>query len=75
MRRAVAEFAAAHLSGPQVCVGLSGGPDSLALTAAAVGAGLDVTALLLQCNKAVARAQLEKAAGMGAAASLVIAAA
>ena len=47
MRRAVAEFAAAHLSGPQVCVGLSGGPDSLALTAAAVGAGLDVTALIV----------------------------
>ncbi|MBR7193973.1 tRNA lysidine(34) synthetase TilS [Gordonia sp. SCSIO 19800] len=47
VRRAVAEFAAAHLSGPQVCVGLSGGPDSLALTAAAVGAGLDVTALIV----------------------------
>ncbi len=47
MRRAVAEFAAAHRVGPEVCVGLSGGPDSLALTAAAVGAGLDVTALIV----------------------------
>lgn len=47
VRRAVAEFAAAHRVGPEVCVGLSGGPDSLALTAAAVGAGLDVTALIV----------------------------
>ncbi|MGF0326724.1 tRNA lysidine(34) synthetase TilS [Gordonia hongkongensis] len=47
MRRAVADFAAAHLAGPDVCVGLSGGADSLALTAGAVGAGLDVTALIV----------------------------
>ncbi|WP_439029990.1 tRNA lysidine(34) synthetase TilS [Gordonia terrae] len=45
--RAVAEFAAVHLDGPRVCVALSGGADSLALTAAALGAGLDVTALVV----------------------------
>ncbi len=48
--RAVADFAAACLDdGPAtpVCVGLSGGPDSLALTACAVRAGLDVTALVV----------------------------
>ncbi|WP_167383385.1 tRNA lysidine(34) synthetase TilS [Gordonia lacunae] len=47
VRRAVADFAAAHRLGTEVCVALSGGPDSLALTAAAVGAGLDVTALVV----------------------------
>ncbi|MBY4573473.1 tRNA lysidine(34) synthetase TilS [Gordonia paraffinivorans] len=49
MTRAVADFAATHLDGPAtpVCVGLSGGPDSLALTACAVRAGLDVTALVV----------------------------
>ncbi len=47
--RAVADFAATHLDGPAtpVCVGLSGGPDSLALAACAVRAGLDVTALVV----------------------------
>ena len=49
MTRAVADFAATHLDGPAtpVCVGLSGGPDSLALAACAVRAGLDVTALVV----------------------------
>lgn len=48
LRSAVATFAAAHLDDArEVCVGLSGGPDSLALTAAAVNAGLDVRALVV----------------------------
>lgn len=45
--RAVKAFAEEHLTGPPVCVGLSGGPDSTALTAAAVRAGLDVRALIV----------------------------
>ncbi|PXW35509.1 UNVERIFIED_CONTAM: tRNA(Ile)-lysidine synthase [Williamsia faeni] len=45
--RAVKAFAGEHLDDPQVCVGLSGGPDSTALTAAAVRAGLDVRALIV----------------------------
>ncbi|GAA3954972.1 tRNA lysidine(34) synthetase TilS [Gordonia caeni] len=44
---AVRGFASTRLSGPAVCVGLSGGADSLALTAAAVRAGLQVTALVV----------------------------
>jgi tRNA(Ile)-lysidine synthase len=48
LRRAVADFAAAHLDGArEVCVGLSGGPDSLALTAAALDSGLAVRALIV----------------------------
>ncbi|MFI8772275.1 tRNA lysidine(34) synthetase TilS [Gordonia sp. NPDC062954] len=46
--RAVAEFAAAYPGvGDEVCVGLSGGPDSLALLACAVRAGLRVRALVV----------------------------
>ena len=46
--RAVADFVAGHLPGVEhVCVGLSGGPDSLALTAAALRAGLTVRALIV----------------------------
>ncbi|AZZ80996.1 tRNA lysidine(34) synthetase TilS [Gordonia alkanivorans] len=47
--RVVADFATTVLDDPHasVCVGLSGGADSLALTAAAVRAGLDVTALVV----------------------------
>lgn len=56
--RAVADFAAEFLDTkpvgvsddpdrPEVCVGLSGGPDSLALTAGAVRAGLRVRALVV----------------------------
>lgn len=44
---AVKDFAERHLADPDVCVGLSGGADSLALTAAAVGAGLHVRALIV----------------------------
>jgi len=71
VRRAVAEFAAAHLDGSQVCVGLSGGPDSLALTAAAVRSGLEVTALIvdhgLQSGSSrVAAEASEAAAALGA---------
>lgn len=46
--RAVSWFAGRYLApGAPVCVALSGGPDSLALTAAAVRAGLDVHALVV----------------------------
>ncbi|MDJ0452457.1 tRNA lysidine(34) synthetase TilS [Gordonia amicalis] len=71
--RVVAEFATTWLDGPRssVCVGLSGGADSLALTATAVGAGLDVTALVvdhgLQKGSAgVAARAAETARGLGA---------
>lgn len=47
MTRAVVAFATDHLRTDDVCVGLSGGPDSLALTAAAVHAGLSVRALVV----------------------------
>ena len=39
---AVASFAHDHLDGTAVCVGLSGGADSLALTAARLQAMLDL---------------------------------
>ncbi|MDH3046227.1 tRNA lysidine(34) synthetase TilS [Gordonia alkanivorans] len=47
--RVVADFATTVLDDARasVCVGLSGGADSLALTATAVRAGLDVTALVV----------------------------
>lgn len=46
--RAVTQFTANHLApGADVCVGLSGGPDSLALTACAIRAGLSVRALVV----------------------------
>ncbi|MFT4088924.1 MAG: ATP-binding protein, partial [Gordonia sp. (in: high G+C Gram-positive bacteria)] len=44
---AVTAFAGRYLDGPRVCVALSGGADSLALTAAARRAGLEVTALVV----------------------------
>ena len=45
---AIAAFVDRHLEGrSEVCVGLSGGPDSLALTAGAVRAGLSVRALIV----------------------------
>ncbi|GAA3033693.1 tRNA lysidine(34) synthetase TilS [Gordonia defluvii] len=44
---AVRSFAQRHFVGRDACVALSGGPDSLALTAAAVRAGLDVEALIV----------------------------
>lgn len=73
---AVRRFAAAHLIGPQVCVGLSGGADSLALTAAAVRAGLQVTALVVDhrlqdCSAQVAAAAAETARGLGAQARVI----
>ncbi|GAB19199.1 tRNA(Ile)-lysidine synthase [Gordonia effusa NBRC 100432] len=45
--KAVADFAAEYLPDRRVCVALSGGPDSLALTAGAVAAGLAVHALVV----------------------------
>ncbi len=48
LTRAVAEFVGAHPAvGTDVCVGLSGGPDSLALVACALRAGLSVQALIV----------------------------
>ncbi|GEE00009.1 tRNA(Ile)-lysidine synthase [Gordonia spumicola] len=44
---AVRAFSAAHLTPGPVCVALSGGADSLALTAGAVRAGLDVHAIVV----------------------------
>lgn len=75
--RAVAEFATAHLAGgTQVCVGLSGGPDSLALTAAALRAGLTVRALIVDhalqpTSAAVAADAARTAAGLGASAQVL----
>ncbi len=68
---AVRDFADRHLSGPDVCVGLSGGADSLALTAAAVAAGLRVRAFVvdhrLQPDSATVAATAARAAeGLGA---------
>lgn len=70
LRRTVAGFAAAELSGTRSwCVALSGGPDSLALTAAAAGV-LPTTALIvdhgLQPGSAdVAEAARERAEALG----------
>lgn len=75
--RAVTDFAAEYLPDAEhVCVGLSGGPDSLALTAAAVRAGLRVTALVvdhgLQANSAdVASTAAATARALGAAAVIL----
>lgn len=73
---AVRSFAAKHLHIDQVCVGLSGGADSLALTAASVRAGLNVHAIVvdhrLQDGSAqVARDAAETACGLGATAEVV----
>ncbi|RPA57024.1 tRNA lysidine(34) synthetase TilS [Gordonia oryzae] len=75
--RAVERFGADHLgSHRQVCVGLSGGPDSLALTAAAVRAGFEVRALVidhrLQRGSAhIADAAAEAARRLGARAQVI----
>ncbi|MFW0788501.1 tRNA lysidine(34) synthetase TilS [Gordonia sp. CPCC 205333] len=45
--RAVADFATKYVPDGRACVALSGGPDSLALTAGAVAAGLEVHALVV----------------------------
>ncbi|MBT0566150.1 tRNA lysidine(34) synthetase TilS [Williamsia sp. CHRR-6] len=77
MITAVRGFAAAHLDGARsVCVALSGGADSLALTAAAVGARLDVHAVVidhgLQDNSAtVADTAADHARELGATARVV----
>jgi len=47
LSRRAAEFVAEFDLGDRVCVGLSGGADSLALTAACLGAGLDVHAVVV----------------------------
>ncbi|MBJ7287613.1 tRNA lysidine(34) synthetase TilS, partial [Williamsia sp.] len=74
--RAVRTFADGHLDGPEVCVGLSGGADSLALTAGAVHAGLSVTALVVDHDlqagsEAVARTAAAHARALGASATVV----
>ncbi|MED5802632.1 tRNA lysidine(34) synthetase TilS [Gordonia sp. Z-3] len=75
--RAVAEFAAAYPGvGDEVCVGLSGGPDSLALMACAVRAGLRVRALVvdhgLQAGSdAVASEAVDAARRLGAEATVL----
>ncbi len=74
--RAVSTFAEEQLLGPDVCVGLSGGADSLALTAGAVHAGLSVTAVVidhgLQPDSAVvARTAAAHAEALGAASTVV----
>ncbi|MEE3853260.1 tRNA lysidine(34) synthetase TilS [Gordonia sp. LSe1-13] len=70
--RAVTEFAAHHPDlGREVCVGLSGGPDSLALLACALRAGLHVRALVVDHglqpgSNAVASAAADAALALGA---------
>nr|WP_212763431.1 tRNA lysidine(34) synthetase TilS [Gordonia araii] len=72
MTAAVAAFADRYLEGRRsVCVALSGGPDSLALTAAAVCTDLNVTALIVDHglqprSSAVAREAADAAEGLGA---------
>ena len=73
---AVASFAHHHLDGTAVCVGLSGGADSLALTAAAVRAGLQVHALVVdhrlqEGSAAVADEAAQSARAMGAQATVL----
>ncbi|MDY6808194.1 MAG: tRNA lysidine(34) synthetase TilS [Actinomycetota bacterium] len=75
--RAITEFAAAHPAvGGAVCVGLSGGPDSLALVACAVRAGLRVHALVVdhglqRGSDAVAVEAADAARGLGAKATVL----
>ncbi|GGF21214.1 tRNA lysidine(34) synthetase TilS [Williamsia phyllosphaerae] len=74
--RAVGTFADLHLDGPEVCVGLSGGADSLALTAGAVHAGLSVTAIVVDHglqhgSDEVARIAAAHAIAVGASAAVV----
>lgn len=74
--RAVRTFGDIHLDGPEVCVGLSGGADSLALTAGAVLAGLSVTAVIVDHglqpgSDEVARIAAAHAADLGASAVVV----
>ncbi|GAC01821.1 tRNA(Ile)-lysidine synthase [Gordonia namibiensis NBRC 108229] len=78
MTRVVADFATTVLDDPHasVCVGLSGGADSLALTAAVVRAGLDVTALVVdhglqEGSAGVAARAADTARELGAAARVL----
>ncbi|KQR96430.1 tRNA(Ile)-lysidine synthetase [Williamsia sp. Leaf354] len=73
---AVVDLADSHPIGDEVCVGLSGGADSLALTAGAVAAGLAVTALVIdhglqKDSRAVADRAAEQARGLGARAQVI----
>nr|WP_035739667.1 tRNA lysidine(34) synthetase TilS [Gordonia hirsuta] len=68
---AVRGFAQRYLPDRRVCVGLSGGADSLALTAAALRAGLEVTALVVdhrlqEGSAIVAERAAETARALGA---------
>ncbi|MEE4025148.1 tRNA lysidine(34) synthetase TilS [Gordonia sp. PKS22-38] len=75
--RAVTEFAAHHPDlGREVCVGLSGGPDSLALLACALRADLHVHALVVDHglqpgSDAVASAAADAALALGAEATVL----
>lgn len=77
LTRAVERFAAAHLDRTrEVCVALSGGPDSLALTAASVRAGLAVRALIVdhrlqQGSARVAADAAQSARALGAKAQVL----
>lgn len=77
LTRAVAEFGRRHLGGgSDVCVGLSGGADSLALTASAVRVGMTVEALIvdhgLQPGSADVAAEAARTArGLGASARIL----
>ncbi|MXP19880.1 tRNA lysidine(34) synthetase TilS [Gordonia sp. HNM0687] len=75
--RAIADFAVRRPAvGDEVCVGLSGGPDSLALVACAVRAGLRVHALVVDHglqpgSDAVAVEAADAARGLGAEATVL----
>ncbi|MGV9713028.1 tRNA lysidine(34) synthetase TilS [Gordonia sp. NPDC003424] len=67
LTRAVADFVAAYPAvGTDVCVALSGGPDSLALTACALRAGLRVRALVVDHGLQTGSAEVAEAAAAAA---------
>ncbi|MGU3291781.1 tRNA lysidine(34) synthetase TilS [Williamsia sp. M5A3_1d] len=73
---AVVDLTDSHPIGDEVSVGLSGGADSLALTAGAIRAGLTVTALVIdhglqQDSRAVADRAAEMARALGAQAEVI----
>ena len=73
---AVRAFAATYLRADDVCVGLSGGADSLALTAASLRAGLTVHAIVVDhglqdCSAQVATDAAATARDLGATAEVV----
>lgn len=63
---AVADFAERHLESTDVCVALSGGADSLALTAAAVRSGLFVRALIVDHGLQPGSAEVAECAALAA---------